>query len=58
MLDYEILNYKVTYSLKDSGCVQERGFSTEEAAKDFIIANRVNWGGYRLIKLSVAIIDF
>ena len=58
MLDYEILSYKVTCTLKDSGCVQEHGFSTEDAAKDFIIANRVNWAGYRLIKLSVAIIDF
>ena len=58
MLDDEILSYKVTCTLKDSGCVLEYGFSTEESAKDFIIANRVNWGGYRLIKLSVAIIDF
>ena len=58
MLDYEILSYKVTYTLKDSGCVQEHGFSTEDEAKNFIINNRVNWRGYRLIKISAAIIDF
>lgn len=57
MLDYEILSYKVTYSLKN-GCVQEHGFSTEDAAIAFVTDNRNSWSAYKLIKLSVAIIDF
>ena len=57
MLDYEILNYKITCYLKN-GCIQEYGFSTEEAAKDFIIEHRDEWISFRLIKISAAIIDF
>lgn len=60
MLDYEILVYKVEYHEIGavSGCWFNCEFNTEENAINFIKENRIEWSGYRLIKMQTAIIDF